>query len=274
MTFDLSIAGEHLRLRSSPEVLKAIKLRFGAFEHGAGSSASSPGPFPAPIELQVHRKPGDFSPQYETPVEVMTRASRGGEIVFEGPVRGSYSPMDRRGIVQDVAGLGAVDVLVRTALSIALPLGGAVLLHGAALFGEDGMGVALCGASGSGKSTAAAAFGAHSDEHVVLRPTAAGLDLESTPYWGGRPHRDRCGGVVCLQRGGVPRYERLRGATIVRVLAPHVVRYVALDRVDRAILATLGAIAERASVTLASCPEGEAFLPFLGEKNGFRSRVA
>jgi hypothetical protein len=274
MSLDLSIAGEHLRLRAAPEVLKAVKLRFGAFERGAGSSASSPGALAAPIDLQVHRSPGDFSPRYETPVEVMTRASDGGEIIFEGPVRGRYSPRDRRGTVQDVAGIGAVDVLVRTALSVALPLGGAVLLHGAALFGEDGMGVALCGASGSGKSTAAAAFGALSDEHVVLRPTAAGLELESTPYWGGRPHRGLCAGVVCLQRGGVPRYERLRGGAIIRVLAPHVVRYVALDFVDRAILATLGAVAERAPVTLASCPEGEAFLPFLGEKIGFRRRVA
>ena len=274
MSLVLSIAGQPLRLSSSPEVLRAMRVRYGAFERGAGSVAPSAGSLPAPIDLQVHGKPGVFSPRYETPVEVATRVSDDGEIMIEGPVRGLYSPLRRRGSVEDAEGIGAVDVLVRTALSVALPLAGAVLLHGAALVREDGTGLALCGASGSGKSTAAAAFGAFSDEHMALRPTAAGLDLESTPYWGGRPHRAPCADVVCLRRGGASGYELLRGGRLVRVLAPHVVRYVALDCVDRAILATLGAIAARASVALASCPEGEAFLPFLGEKIGFRCRVA
>jgi hypothetical protein len=270
MILDMSIAGERLRITASQEVLAVMSGRYGAFAEAAASHDSPS----APIDLQIHSEPGHFSPQYERPLEVGTRVSDRDEIVLEGPVRGRYSPLTRRGSIDDPTGLGAVDVLIRTALSVSLPLGGAVLLHGASLPGEGGTGIALCGASGSGKSTAAAAFGAYSDELVVLRPAGEGLELESTPYWGGRPLRCRCAGVVCLQRGAAPGYERLRGATIARVLARHVVRYVALEKVDRAILKTLAAIAGRAVVTLASCPDGEAFLPFLGERIGLRREVA
>ncbi len=146
---DLLIAGEHLRIVAAPEVLAALKERFGAFAHPAPSRSSSR----PPIDLQIHSEPGLFSPEYERPIEVVIRGSHPDEIALEGLVRGRYSPSTRQGTIDGVTGLGAVDVLIRTALSVSLPLGGAVLLHGAALRSEDGTGIALCGASGSSRVT-------------------------------------------------------------------------------------------------------------------------
>ena len=131
--------------------------------------------------------------------------------------------------------------------------------------------MALCGDSQSGKSTAAAALGGFCDELVILRLSETGLELLSTPYWAGRPLRCRCAAVIGLERGAaVPGFRRLRGASIARMLLRHIIRYVAAERVDRAILHAVGAIAESAQVAVASCPEGKAFVPFLRERIGSR----
>jgi hypothetical protein len=266
----LAIAGERFQFVSSSEILAAVAERFAPFATAPPDAPRSR----TPIVIEVRGRPGRFAPQYERPVEARILESAPGEFTIEGAVQGHYSVTARRGVIEDVSGLGAVDACLRLALSMALPLDGALLLHGAALRDGPDQGIALCGASGSGKSTAAAALGAYCDEHVVLRPTVSGLDLHSTPYWTGTPHRSRCATVVCLARGCNPGVVRLRGAAAVRALACHTVRYVAVERIDRAVLDLLCIVAARATVVSASCPEGDEFIPFLVDKLQLRRAVA
>jgi hypothetical protein len=269
LRLDLSIGEEHLRVIAPRQVLVSLRQRYGAFESSAPPLPGSG----APIVLEIRCRPGRFAPAYEHPVPVTAHLTGPDELVFAGELAGRYSLADRRGSIE-ATGLGAVDALIRAALSVSLPLAGAVLLHGAALRNEAGDGVALCGDSRSGKSTAAVALGGFCDELIVLRPSEAGVELLSTPYWAGRPLRCHCAAVIGLERGAAaPGLGRLRGASIARMLLRHIIRYVAIERVDRAILHSVGAIAERAEVAIASCPEGKAFVPFLRERIGLR-RVA
>ena len=270
MGLRLSIGGEEFRLAASPEVLGAVAERYGPFVTAATGTSRDR----APITIEIRCRPDRFAPAYERPVEAQARESAPGEITLAGAVCGHYSIAARQGSIEDASGLGAVDSLLRMALSAALPLDGALLLHGAALRKGRAGGIALCGASGSGKSTAAAALGAFCDELVVLRPTENGLELYSTPYWTGRPFRARCTAVVCLVRGGDPGVVRLRGAAAARALAPHVVRYVAVERIDRAVLGLLCSIGSCADVKLASCPEGDEFISFLTGKLRFEKNAA
>ena len=244
----------------------SVRQRYGAFESCAPSLPGSS----APIVLEIRCRPGKFAPAYEHPVPITAHLTGLDELVFTGGMAGRYSLVARWGAIE-ATGVGAVDGLIRAALSVSLPLAGAVLLHGAALRTEAGDGVALCGDSRSGKSTAAAAMGGYCDELVILRRSEAGLELLSTPYWAGRPLRCRCAAIIGLERAAAaPGFRRLRGASIARMLLRHVIRYVAAESVDRAILRSVGAIAESAQVAVASCPEGKAFVPFLSERIGLR----
>ena len=136
-------------------------------------------------------------------------------------------------------------------------------MHAAAVRrGTDG-GVALCGASGSGKGTARDHFEGACDELAILTPAGAGIEIHSTPYWNGIPFRARCGGVVCLERGGEPALRATRGAEALRALAQHLIRYTSLPRVEHAILNLAAEVCRRMVVTVATCPQGAAFLPFL-----------
>jgi hypothetical protein len=152
---------------------------------------------------------------------------------------------------------------MRLALSAALPLSGGLLLHGAALVRPDGRAVAVCGASGAGKSTAAHALGAACDELIVLRPGEDGVEILATPWWHGSPLRRRCDSILCLVRGGESGLVRHRGGAAARTLARHVVRYLALESIEPVILELVRRVCERASVATAACPEGDAFVPFL-----------
>ncbi len=265
-TLDLSIGGEHLRVIAPRDVLGSIRQRYGAFER----SAPSPPGSGAPIVLEIRCRPGRFAPAFERPVPITAQLTDTDELVFAGEVAGRYSLVDRRGAIE-ATGVGAVDALIRAALSVSLPLAGAVLLHGAALRNPAGEGVAVCGDSRSGKSTAAAALGGFCDELIILRLSEVGLELQSTPYWAGRPLRCRCAAVIGLERGAAaPGFLRLRGASIARMLLRHIIRYVVVESIDRAILRSGGAIAERVEVAIASCPEGNAFVPFLSARVGLR----
>jgi hypothetical protein len=260
MSVDLSIGGEQFRIAGPPDVLKAVRERFGSFETSTTTCPAGR----APIRIEVSRHPNGFAPAYERPVHVAVRLSAPDVFTFDGGIRGRYSIAERAGWVEAV-GLGGVDLLIRTALSVSLPSLGAVLVHGAALENGTGGAIAVCGASGSGKSTAAAALSGVCDELVVLRPDTSGLEITSTPYWRGRPVRERCTAVICLERGGTPGFARLRGASIARTLLRHVVRGAPFERVDRGILQVIGGVAASGTIFLASCPEAEAFLPFLEE---------
>jgi hypothetical protein len=270
MSLALSIAGEEFSIVASAEVLGAVAERYAPFlTEGPGPGAPLP-----PIRIEVACRPGCFAPAYERPVEGEVRYSAPDAITLEGAVRGRYGFAARRGSIDEATGVGAVDALLRVALSAALPLAGGLLLHGAAIRDAGGGGLALCGASGAGKSTAAAAFGAFCDELVVIRPAGDILEVHSTPYWGGRPHRLRCAGVLCLKRGGEPGLVGLRGAAAARALARHVVRYAAVETIDRAVFDLLCLVGARGDVRLASCPEGSEFIPFLRARLGLEEAAA
>ncbi|PYQ09607.1 MAG: hypothetical protein DMH00_12675 [Acidobacteria bacterium] len=270
MSILLCIGGEQIRIVASPGVIAAVSGRYRPFV----TSRTRTSPRRIPIVLEIRCRPGRFRAAYEQPLTIQARETAPGEIRLDGPVAGCYSLTDRQGWLEGAPGLGAVDALLRIALSTALPLDGALLVHGAALRHDRDGGIVLCGASGAGKSTAARALGAFCDELAVLRLTKSGLHFHSTPYWRGEPVQSSCAAVICLARGGEPGFERLRGAAAARVLSRHAVRYVTVDRIDRAVLDLLCAIGERAGVWLASCPEGEAFIPFLKGILRFDKEVA
>jgi hypothetical protein len=256
----LAIGGEELSIVASPEALGALPDWLGRFAApGIGSSD-------ARIELVVRDRPGHLWGAPARPDPVHVRESAPGEIAIEGAVSGRYSVAARSGCVDDAENVGAVDCLMRLALSAALPLGGGLLLHGAALVRPDGRAVAVCGASGAGKSTAAQALGAACDELIVLRPAGDGVELLATPWWHGSPLRRRCDSVLCLVRGREPGLVHHRGGAAARTLARHVVRYLALESIEPVILELVGRICERTSVATAACPEGDAFVPFLEER--------
>jgi hypothetical protein len=262
MPLCLFIGGEDLHITASPQILDAIAERYGPFLSLASRGTSGH----APINLDIRSRSGRFLPAYGRPIEAHARESALNEIAIEGEMCGRYSITSRQGSIENASGLGEVDALLRIVLSTTLPLDGALLMHGAALRMDHDLGIALCGASGSGKSTAAAALGAFCDEFVVLRPTRTGIEVESTPYWIARPYRSRCAVVVCLARGTEPGFASLRGSEAVRILARHVIRYVGLESVERAVFDLLCSIGASFDVKLASCPDGDAFIPFLREK--------
>ncbi|MFI5315201.1 MAG: hypothetical protein ACHQ6T_05850 [Myxococcota bacterium] len=215
------------------------------------------------IELTVRGRAGHRWDVSARPEPVQVRESAPGEITIEGAVSGRYSVAARCGYVDDAENVGAVDCLMRLALSAALPVGGGLLLHGAALVRPDGRAVAVCGSSGAGKSTAAQALGAACDELIVLRPGENGVELLATPWWHGSPLRRRCDSILCLVRGGEPGLVHHRGGGAARTLARHVVRYLALESIEPVILELVRRVCERTSVATVACPEGDAFVPFL-----------
>jgi len=169
-------------------------------------------------------------------------------------------------LVTHARNLGDIDTMLRLVLSVTLPLTGALLIHGAALNNPRFGAMALCGDSGAGKSTAAAAFGAACDELIVLRPENETINLYATPYWRGVPLCAPCQGVVCLLRGGEPAFAHQHGAGALRHLARHMVRFVSIEAVERAILRLLGLVCKHTPVTTARCPDGDAYIPYLTEK--------
>lgn len=249
MTLTLSVGGLSLGLSASARVCAAVRARYGAFESaGAGDAVS----------LTVFEA-ARFEPAFEPEAVVRAEVVAPGRVALSGAVSGELDVAARAGAVRGAAGLGAVDALVRAALSVFLPLDGALLLH-AALAGAR----VFAGASGAGKSTVAVALGGACDELTVLRP-ARGRAC-ATPYWQGRPHEARVRQLVCLERGGAPSWRPLSGAAAVRALAPHVVRYVALPEVEAAVFGLLARACETFPVVHARAPEGAAFVPWIAAR--------
>ena len=255
MALRLDIGGEVLLIEAAAEVLAAVEQRYGRF--------AVMRPARMPIEIVVQERPGGFRPTYERPVDGAPLLLTDDVITFDGPVRGRFEVARRRGYVEDVTGLGPVDLLVRVALSVCLPQDGALLLHAAVLPRASGEGLALCGASGSGKSTAARFFGGACDELAVLSPMADGVEILSTPYWQGRPFRARCQEIVCLERGATPGLRTPGGAEALRVLMRHVIHHASIEEIERSTLSVAAGICAQVGVTVATCPAGERFLPFL-----------
>jgi hypothetical protein len=235
MSVGLSVAGLGFRVHGGAELEEVVRHRYAAFlDENAGG-----------VELQL--TPARFNPVYE--MVVLPIHWDGSVARFEG---GSYDARSRRGEAAGT-GLAPVDALIRLAVSTA-PL---LLLHGAALPG----GVALCGASGSGKSTAAAALGGDCDELVAID----GGDLWSTPWWRGRSSRTRLERLICLRKGGASR-RSLSGAEAVRELMQHVVRWVSSPAEDRELFSRATTLCARVPVEILDCPVGDGFVPFLTEQ--------
>lgn len=263
----ISIGGTRIAIAASPRVLEAVNQRYGRFADPAAGAA--PGEDVCHLEVREHSS--RFRPRFEPAPAAARVECDGDRVVLSGCANGWYDTSARRGVVAGVTGLGGIDALVRVALSICLPLDGSLLVHAAALERAAGGGIALCGASGSGKSTARDAFDGACDELAVLRPAAPGIQIGSTPYWNGRPFRGHCRGVVCLERGGEPGVRVARGAEALRALSKHVVRYAPLPRIEAAVLRVAAEVSSRIHLTIATCPQGPAFIPFLSSQLGLES---
>jgi len=174
-------------------------------------------------------------------------------------VLGEYDTLARRGRLSGAAGPADLDALLRLALALTLPQDGALLLHGAALMAPP---VALCGASGAGKTTAAAALGGACDEWVVLRPNEDGVTLHSTPYWRGRPFSTRCRAVFVLGKGGTPSVRPLMGVAALHALLGSSVQPDG-GRSERRLFELAASICRAVRVVSVRCPEGDRYLPFL-----------
>ena len=248
-------------LRASAQVLAAVRLRYGAFEAATEPSAATAIAPPTTIELTV-RQGARFAPTLERESDAALTLDGQGAVTLRGTALGRFDLQTRSGWLDGVAGLGPIDSMLRAALSLVLPEAGALLLHGALVPSADGAATVFVGQSGAGKSTVARAFGAACDELVIVRPVGDSLRAWATPYWQGRPFEADCRTLVCLDRGA-PRVTTVRGAAAARLLAPHVVRYVAWPTAERAILAGVAATVERTQIVEAVCPTGDAFLPFL-----------
>jgi len=266
MGLALSIGGQECRIEGPLPILEAAARHYRGF-----ASPGNRGPgwgSPIVIEVGPHdRESGEgrviaetFPARLRGPQE-LNLAAGAGEVLRlpAGPV-----------FPRELTELGSVDLLLRFALSIVLPLRGGLLLHAAALRRPDREGLALCGAPGTGKSTAAAALEGACDELAVLRMESGEVELLSTPYWRGLPYQGRCADVIGLVRGRPAGLCELRSSEAVRLLLRHVVRYVVWEEVERTILKLAGDLCPRLRVREAACPEGAAFLPFLAGAIGWK----
>jgi hypothetical protein len=266
MSLALCIAGLEFRIEGAPPILEAAMGRYAAF--GAEERSLPVSGRPIVIEARGEWTAAASSTTRQ-PIS-LTRGEAGDAIVLSGGARGIYQVGARHGLVEHASDLAPVDALMRIALSTILPLEGGLLLHAAAVGRQEGEGVALCGASGAGKSTANTSLGGWCDELAVIR-WSQGQDLElwSTPFWHGRRFRARCSEVWCLSRGGA-RIQRAGGAAAIRLLARHVVRYVVDPVLEHAILGLVAGLVDRIPIREAACPEGAAFIPFLTQQLGWK----
>ncbi len=228
----------------------ALEERFGEFLTVARPDA---------IRLRVQAAPR-FDPRFEEVAPVGLDWD-GNRALLSGAATGWYEPRRREGTLFQARGLGAVDSIVRLALSLALPSRGALLLHGAAVARGDAA-VALIGASGSGKSTAAAALDAACDELIVAALDGVGATLHATPYWGGRPMAAQLRAILCLEHGGAEA-RTLKGAAAVCRLLRHALRFLPIREIDAAQFEVAAELCRRVPVAEVRCPAGDAFVPFL-----------
>jgi hypothetical protein len=271
MDLGLRIGGLGLRIEGAAAFLDAAMERYAGF--GAEESSLRVGGKPIVIEVSGKLTSDTTSSSYLRQPIRLSRDTE-DEIVLSGGARGIYFVGARHGFVEDAVDLVPVDALMRLALSTVLPLERSLLLHAAAVRGQEGEGVVLCGASGAGKSTANSSLGGGCDELAVIRLAEEGnVELWSTPFWQGRRFQARCSEVLCLSRGGEARIQRASGAAAVRLLARHVMRYVVDPELERAILRLVAGVCDRIPIREAACPEGAAFIPFLTRQLGWKEAV-
>ncbi|HET6922878.1 MAG TPA: hypothetical protein VFI16_06995 [Anaeromyxobacteraceae bacterium] len=225
-----------------------------------------PGAAPdAPPALRLTAAPGpDHGRGVATgPARLVARSVDARTIQFHGDCRGTLDVERGIGRIDHGQPLESLDALLRLGLAAIAPARGWLLLHGAAIDLRDGAGLALLGASGAGKSTAAATFESRCDDLVLVAPRRCGVEIAGTPYWRGRPGTAPGSLIVCLEKGGRARARRLRPVEALRAIARHVIRFCAVPATDALALAVLRALASEVPVLAVSCPEGPEYLPFL-----------
>jgi hypothetical protein len=264
---DLAVAGLALRIESPERVAAALAERFGPFLAPAVAPDVALAITTADDVFSAELRLGEPAPRIAAMRACMHLGGQpdGTCVHLEGGARGWFDAGRGVGEVAGVTHLGEVDALLRLALSLTLPRRGALLLHGAAVSlpgsGDGGPVALLVGASGAGKSTAAAALGPGlGDELVVLHRSG---EASGTPYWLGSPARRPAAALLCLARGGPAGSTPLVGSAALRALAPHVVRYLADGATDRAAFGLLAHACTHLPVARVDCPEGAAFVPFL-----------
>jgi hypothetical protein len=246
-----AIGGMHIAVDASARMCAALDVQMVAF-HGHGAPAMS-----LAVEERAPLAPGEDEAEATAELslegDVVSVRARSGEGRFD---------LRRRAGAVSASGLGVVDALMRAALSLTLPQEGALLLHGALVAHPEGDASAYLGASGAGKSTVARATGGACDELVIARVSPHGVSLFATPYWRGRPFSAPARAFVHLRRG-IPIWRRLGGSAALRALFENTIRYLNHEPSERAIFALCAHASLKTPVVEASCPTGDAFLPFV-----------
>jgi hypothetical protein len=255
----LEVGGVRVAITGPSQVLGALDAKFGAFQ---ATVAAAPD-----VRIEVRTTLRDFSPELDLAelANLSVAATvEGARVSLAGAAVGGYDCERHQGWLEVAHNLGEIDALVRLALSVTLPLRGAFLLHSSAVVppGRKGA-IVLAGQSGAGKSTSAERLGEALCDELVVWADGEPPRAFGTPYWNGRPASLAIDELVLLERGDALASERLRGGRAVSALAPHVVRYVALPEVDRAVLPLIARACERRPPLRVVCPTGPAFLPAL-----------
>lgn len=158
----------------------------------------------AAIDAILDERYGAFTGPVVSPVMAISLAPNGiakglpnppfAEVVGAGTSHLAITHVDFAADL-DLAGEGSVttatdpftiDHIFRLLMGALAPRHDALMLHACGV-DLDGLGHVFAGESGAGKSTLASLAGTHpvlSDEHVLVRRTADGWVLASTPFWG------------------------------------------------------------------------------------------
>ena len=243
----VDIGGEIIAVRGEPALMRALEKRYAGFVVPVAAASSS---------LQVVITP-DFRGDYAEPAKLAV-ALYGSRLVLDGCASGELDLESGLGTLHNASNLGEVDAAMRALAATRAPLRGRLLLHGMITAARDGA-LVLAGESGAGKSTAREVLGGACDEVVAIHVET--LRASATPYWNGHAFTAPLRAIGVLSRGG-SRVVATRGATAVRMLAAHVVRYVAYPPTERALFAGLAALA-RSTVWVIEAPTGDAFSPFI-----------
>jgi hypothetical protein len=180
----LTIAGITTRVRAEPALLDAFLGRTGAYVTSGA---------PVDLGLEVHAVE-----RYSPPRAVQAAFPASSATFDDGRFcfwRRDFCVELRLGQPATAeawcqAGLGvAVENVLRLCLSTLVPLRGGLMLHASAI-ARDGVGYVFTGLSGAGKSTIVKLVGSSAgtrslgDEVTIVRTTAAGAHVHSTPFGG------------------------------------------------------------------------------------------
>ncbi len=168
--------------------------------------------FPASGDPAVTVIHGIEGPEPALESRVFTRATAGFDAWYDHSTRQAILPAE--------ADLEALGDLLRVLLPRLLPDG--LAFHAAVLAGA-GRGFLCVGACGAGKSTLASLLPTRAlcDEIGVVRRTAGGFAVHSTPFWKGRSGSAPLAGVCVLRHGQADARHRVAPGTAAGVLARH-----------------------------------------------------